>query len=130
MNFGFGRGITFVTDLLGFNYNVSAYDPNRKQFPNLPLYGSETASTVSTRGIYTNDKERGYVSAYDVNAPSWGNTAEDAWKPIAERPYIAGGFVWTGFDYKGEPTPYGWPCINSHFGIIDIAGFPANQFRG
>ncbi len=128
MNGGYAKGFTLVQDLQGFNYNIYAYDPIHKQFPNLPLYGSETASTVSTRGIYANDAAKGYVSAYDVNAPDWGATAEDGWRPIGERPYIAGGFVWTGFDYKGEPTPYGWPCINSHFGIIDIAGFPKDNF--
>jgi beta-galactosidase len=92
------------------------------------VFGSETASTVSTRGIYANDTRRGYVSAYDVNAPPWGATAEAGWKPIAERPFMAGGFVWTGFDYKGEPTPYGWPCINSHFGIMDMCGFPKDNW--
>jgi beta-galactosidase len=92
------------------------------------LFGSETGSTVSTRGIYENDPKRGYVSAYDVNFPGWAQTAEAAWQPIADRPYVAGGFVWTGFDYKGEPTPYGWPCINSHFGILDECGFPKDNF--
>lgn len=127
-NFGFDRGIIDVTALFGFNYNVGAYEGVRRQRPNLPLFGSETASAVSTRGIYANDPERGYVSAYDVNKPGWGNTAEDAWKAVATRPWMAGAFVWTGFDYKGEPTPYGWPCINSHFGILDIAGFPKDTF--
>jgi len=63
-----------------------------------------------------------------VNNPGWGNTAEGAWQPIAARDYISGCFVWTGFDYKGEPTPYAWPNINSHFGVIDIAGFPKDTF--
>ena len=66
---------------------------------------------------------RGYVSAYDVNAPSWANTAEEWWTVFAERPWLSGGFVWTGFDYRGEPTPYAWPCVNSHFGILDTCGF-------
>ncbi len=128
MNFAWGTGISLVEDLQGFNYGVYGYDRFHHDFPDKPVYGSETASTVSTRGIYANDRERGYVSAYDVNRPDWGDTAEGAWKPIATRPWFEGGFVWTGFDYKGEPTPYGWPCINSHFGIMDICGFPKDNY--
>jgi len=71
---------------------------------------------------------KGYVSAYDRNFPPWASTAETWWKHADERPWIAGGFVWTGFDYRGEPTPYQWPCINSHFGIIDMCGFPKDSF--
>ncbi|RYG32199.1 DUF4982 domain-containing protein, partial [bacterium] len=128
MNFGFNAGIQKVSRVFGFNYSLWAYDDVRKKDPGLALFGSETASAVSTRGIYANDKERGYVSAYDVNHPEWGATAEKAWKEVVKRPYMAGAFVWTGFDYKGEPTPYGWPCINSHFGILDICGFPKDTF--
>lgn len=127
-NFGYGAGIQLVTDLYGFNYNIGAYDEAHRKFPYQALFGSETASTVGTRGIYTNDAVRGYVSAYDLNHPSWAETAEHAWRPIAERPWMAGAFVWTGFDYKGEPTPYEWPCVNSHFGILDICGFPKDNF--
>ncbi|RYG40959.1 beta-galactosidase, partial [bacterium] len=107
MNFGFNAGIQKVSKVFGFNYSLWAYDDVRKKDPHLALFGSETASAVSTRGIYANDKEKGYVSAYDVNHPEWGATAEKAWKEIANRPHMAGAFVWTGFDYKGEPTPYG-----------------------
>ncbi len=127
-NYGFDKGIVDVTDLFGVNYAIGVYDDMHRRKPDMAMFGSETASAVSTRGVYANDPVRGYVSAYDVNAPSWGATAEAAWKPIADRPWMAGAFVWTGFDYKGEPTPYGWPCINSHFGIIDIAGFPKDSF--
>jgi len=128
MNGGWGTGISLVEDLQGCNYDVRGYDGFHQRFPNIPMYGSETASAVSTRGVYENDPKAGYVSAYDLNAPPWGNTAEGGWKPIADRPFMAGGFVWTGFDYKGEPTPYGWPCINSHFGIMDICGFPKDDY--
>ncbi len=128
MNGGWGLGFSRVEDLQGCNYNPGGYDRFHETHPNMPMYGSETASAVSTRGIYANDRERGYVSAYDVNHPPWGQTAEGAWTPLAERPFMAGGFVWTGFDYKGEPTPYGWPCINSHFGIMDICGFPKDTY--
>lgn len=129
MNGGYNdKGAMTVVDVHGFNYHEPVIDEIRKKFPKLPMLGSETASTVSTRGIYANDKERGYVSAYDVNFPPWATTAERWWKFYAERPWLAGGFAWTGFDYRGEPTPYGWPCINSHFGILDVCGFPKDNF--
>ena len=128
MNGGWGYGITLVEDLQGANYNPSGYDDFHKKFPEMPFFGSETASAVSTRGEYVNDPVKGYVSAYDVNAPPWAQTAQVAWKALADRPYAEGGFVWTGFDYKGEPTPYGWPCVNSHFGIIDMCGFPKDSY--
>ncbi len=128
MNGGWGQGITLVEDLQGCNYAPSGYDNFHRNFPDIPMYGSETASAVSTRGEYVNDPVKGYVSAYDVNAPSWAQTAEVAWRAIAERPFVAGGYVWTGFDYKGEPTPYNWPCINSHFGIMDECGFAKDTY--
>lgn len=130
MNGGYDSpvGISSVEDLQGINYNPWGYDGFHKAHPTQPLYGSETGSTVSTRGIYANDPVRGYVSAYDANAPGWAQTAEVAWSFIADRPFVAGGYVWTGFDYKGEPTPYGWPCVNSHFGIMDMCGFPKDNY--
>jgi beta-galactosidase len=124
-----GRGISGVVDVQGFNYKHGPeIDDFHREFPKQPMIGSEVGSTVSTRGIYVNDKEQGYVSAYDVNFPEWAATAEVWWKIYAERRFLAGGFVWTGFDYRGEPTPSGWPCINSHFGIMDTCGFPKDNF--
>ena len=128
MNGGWGTGISLVQDLQGCNYNPGGYDSYHRQFPNTPMYGSETASEVGTRGEYENDTTRGYVSAYSVNAPPWAQTCEVAWKALGERDFMAGGFVWTGFDYKGEPTPYGWPCVNSHFGVMDECGFPKDAY--
>jgi beta-galactosidase len=113
----------------GFNYHKAEdMDAFHQNFPHQPTVGTETASTVSTRGIYANDKQRGYVSAYDVNFPEWAQTAEYWWPVYAQRRWVAGGFAWTGFDYRGEPTPYEWPCINSHFGILDTCGFPKDNF--
>lgn len=129
MNWGWaGEGITNGTELQGVNYSIDQYAKLHREYPKLPIFGSETASTVGTRGEYRNDAAKGYVSAYDKNKPDWGATAEAGWKPIGENEWNFGGFVWTGFDYKGEPTPYGWPCINSHFGIMDICGFPKDNF--
>ena len=138
MNGGYGSavGITSVEDLQGINYNSGGYDGFHRAHPTMPLYGSETSSEVGTRGVYTatkfdhfqGDPARGFVSAYDVNAVPWGQTAEEGWKTIADRPFVAGGYVWTGFDYKGEPTPFGWPDVNSNFGILDQCGFPKDAF--
>jgi beta-galactosidase len=128
MDNSWGRGMTPVVDIQGFNYRDPQMADFHDKFPNKPILGTESGSTVSTRGIYDNDKVKGYVSAYDVNFPYWASTAETWWKIHAEHPYIAGGLVWTGFDYRGEPTPYGWPCISSHFGIMDTCGFPKDNF--
>ena len=121
MNGGFGQGISLVQDLQGFNYNPGAYDGFHAAFPHIPCFGSETASHVSDRGVLEQDQERGYCPIY------WGNP-EPSWRPIAEREWMAGSFVWTGFDYRGEPSPYNWPCIGSHFGILDTCGFPKDSY--
>jgi beta-galactosidase len=115
-------------DVMGFNYNLSIVDDYHKRHPKQPSIGSETASTISTRGVYRTDKLRNCLSAYDVNQPGWGELAEEWWNFYAARPYLSGGFAWTGFDYRGEPTPYGWPSINSQFGIIDMCGFPKDNY--
>ena len=115
-------------DVMGFNYNLGVIDDWHKAHPKTPSVGSETASTVCTRGIYSTDKLRNWVSAYDLNHTSWSELAEEWWKFYAVREWLAGGFAWTGFDYRGEPTPYGWPSINSQFGIVDMCGFPKDNF--
>jgi beta-galactosidase len=115
-------------DVMGFNYNLKEHDGYHKAHPKQPSIGSETASTVSTRGVYSTDKLRNWVSAYDLNHTSWSELAEEWWKFYATREWLSGGFAWTGFDYRGEPTPYGWPSINSQFGIVDMCGFPKDNF--
>ncbi len=129
MNGQWGKGFSNVIDVQGFNYKHQGnIDQFRKSHPAMPEIGTEESSAVTTRGIYVDDKERGYLSAYDIHEPGWGSTAEDWWTFYDARPFIAGAFVWTGFDYRGEPTPYSWPCINSHFGIMDTCGFPKDNF--
>jgi beta-galactosidase len=128
VNGSYGPGIARSLDIEGFNYNLSAIEPYHHNHPQQPLIGSETASTLSTRGVYETDKIRNWVSAYDVNHTDWSELAEEWWKFYASREYPAGGFAWTGFDYRGEPTPYGWPSIGSQFGIADLCGFPKDNF--
>jgi beta-galactosidase len=113
---------------MGYNYNLKVIDKWHASHPKTPGVGTETASTVSTRGIYITDSLRNWVSAYDMNHPPWAELAEEWWKFYAAREWLAGGFAWTGFDYRGEPTPYGWPSINSQFGIVDMCGFPKDNY--
>ena len=128
MSGGWEGPVSPLLDVEGYNYSIPGYDKYHAAHPDHPMFGSETCSTVTTRGIYANDKEKGYLQAYDLNQPGWGAFAEEGWKAIVERPFMGGTFVWTGFDYRGEPTPYKWPCINSHFGIMDTCGFPKDNF--
>jgi beta-galactosidase len=129
VNGTYDEGVALSLDVLGFNYNLDSIDPYRAAHPRRRLVGSETASTVSTRGIYTTDTLRNWVSAYDENHPAWAELAEQWWQFYAARDYLAGGFAWTGFDYRGEPTPYGWPSVSSQFGIVDSCGFPKDMFH-
>jgi beta-galactosidase len=122
------KGINEVIPVRGFNYNLKSIAPYHTDHPDQPVMGSEVASTVTTRGIYKKDTVNGYVPDNDITFPPWASTAEQWWKPAAERDWYMGGFVWTGFDYRGEPTPFKWPNINSHFGIMDVCGFPKNIY--
>jgi beta-galactosidase len=121
-------GVNKIIPVRGFNYNLHDIDDYRKARPDQPIFGSEVASTVTTRGIYTKDTANCYLTDFDENYPPWASTAESWWKMAAERDWFMGGFAWTGFDYRGEPTPYDWPNINSHFGIMDVCGFPKNVY--
>ena len=129
-------GTSTPLDVQGFDYSTNTYDMWHSQAPNIPSISSETSSAVSDRGEYVNDEAGGHVSGYDVNYPGWGQSAQQAWGGIGEpnnqgiltRSFISGGWTWTGWDYKGEPTPYSWPNINSHFGILDICGFEKDRF--
>ena len=125
-----GSGFSSVLDVNGFNYQLGQQDTFHSGNPGWPIIGTETSSLVSDRGIYTNDTVNGYVWGYDIenSAVNWGETAEAWWSYYDARPWSSGGFSWTGFDYRGEPTPYGWPCINTHFGTLDTCGFPKDNF--
>ncbi len=121
------KGITLSLDIVGFNYNLQFPDHYHAQNPTRALFGSETSSAISTRGSYVTDPMRNLVNDYDGVVP-WGETAEEWWKFYGTREWEAGGYAWTGFDYRGEPTPYGWPSINSQFGIVDMCGFPKDTY--
>jgi beta-galactosidase len=121
------KGVSEAFDIIGFNYRLEFPDGYHKKHPEMPVYGSETSSAVSTRGVYEDDKLRNTVNSYN-GVVDWGETPEQWWTFYGTREWEAGGFAWTGFDYRGEPTPYGWPSINSQFGIVDMCGFPKDYF--
>jgi beta-galactosidase len=125
MNGGWGEGFSKVIDVQGFNYHTKNIEAFREKFPTRFAIGTETASTRTTRGIYADDKTRGYQAAYGEN----GVEKPWTWWPYySKHSFTSGGFVWTGFDYRGEPTPYKWPCISSHFGLMDTCGFPKDIY--
>lgn len=129
MDQGWDNGVGRIVDVLGFNYRTNQIEAYHHRHPRQPVIGTETASTVATRGEYANDPARHVVRAYDTEHPWWATTAEEWWTIVAERPFIAGGFVWTGFDYRGEPTPFDTlPSISSQFGILDTCGFPKDNY--
>lgn len=125
----FGQGASPVLDVMGCNYYLDAIDDYHTAHPDKPMIGTETGSTVSTRGVYQRDDAAGLVPAYDTDFPRWASTAEHWWKFYEARPFLAGGFVWTGFDYRGEPTPFErWPENSSNFGQMDLCGFPKDNY--
>ncbi|MBQ9656728.1 MAG: DUF4982 domain-containing protein [Prevotella sp.] len=145
-------GFAQAMDVPGFNYRVHKYENNLRQLPQGFLLGSETASTVSSRGVYkfpvtptdnsqfasyspnydptALQKADGQCSSYDVEWCSWSNLPDDDWRCQDDYDWVIGEFVWTGYDYLGEPTPYDeyWPSRSSYFGIMDLAGLPKDRY--
>ncbi len=125
-------------DIVGLNYRTQKYRTAYDALPQGFILGSETASTVSSRGVYKfpvqeyKDKryDDGQCSSYDLEACNWSNIPEDDWLLQDDQPWVIGEFVWTGFDYLGEPTPYDevWPSRSSYFGICDLAGLPKDRY--
>jgi beta-galactosidase len=117
-------------DVVGINYQVALYDKIRAAYLDKPIVCTEDTSQVMTRGEYSNDPSRSVVGSYDDVFWGWEATssARNSWAAIAGQPSFAGGFCWTGFAYRGEPSPYGWPSTSSHFGALDLCGFPKTEF--
>lgn len=132
------NGLANEVDLVGFNYKPFDYKKKHEQYPDFVIYGSETASTVSSRGEYkfpVKEKRGAYyedyqVSSYDLEYPSWACTPDTEFEQQDDCDFIMGEFVWTGFDYLGEPTPYneGTPARSSYFGIVDLAGLKKDRY--
>jgi len=133
-----------ATDLTGVNYHIPQWITFQDSFPGKKMIITESTSALQTRGWYQMPSDtvlrapsrwdipyetpHHNCSAYDNCATPWGSTHEETWKVVKKYPYISGMFIWTGFDYIGEPTPYGWPSRSSYFGIIDLAGFPKDVY--
>ncbi len=122
------KGVNEVIPVRGFNYRQYAAEAYHKDHPDQPLMGTEMGSTVTTRGQYETDSIMGYLPDHDLTAPWWASKAQTWWTLAATNRYWLGGFIWTGFDYRGEPTPFTWPNISSHFGVMDVCGFPKNLY--
>jgi beta-galactosidase len=123
-----GTGGLAVLDVIGYNYMDPQAEAYHKEHPDRPVIGTETVSAVGTRGIYVTDKSKGFVASYDPYTTTGRASAEGWWRFCNSKPWLSGGFVWTGFDYRGEPSPDGWPNISSQYGIIDTSGFPKDSF--
>jgi len=123
-------GYADVLDVVGYNYGDKglAYVKDHEKYPQRIEFCTETTSFISTRGEYQNDWGKGYVSNLGLWQPNWGPLPGEDWADIVKYPYLGGLFVWTGFDYRGEPTPYQWPCVTSHFGFMDVCGFPKDGY--
>jgi beta-galactosidase len=123
-------GYAEAQDVVGYNYGDKglAYVKDHENYPNRVLFSTESTSFVSTRGEYENNWEKGYVSNLQKWEPNWGPFPGEDWADVVKYPFLGGTFVWSGFDYRGEPTPYRWPCVSSHFGIMDICGFPKDGY--
>ncbi|MDB5091358.1 MAG: beta-galactosidase [Mucilaginibacter sp.] len=133
-------------DLIGYNYHEFDYAKFHDRYPGKKFIATETTSGLETRGHYdmpsdsirvwpsrydkpfTDGNPDNSVSAYDNVRPAWGSTHEATWKVMKKYDFLSGMFIWTGFDYLGEPTPYSWPSRSSYFGIIDLAGFPKDVY--
>jgi beta-galactosidase len=126
MNHGMNSpvNVSLAVDVVGFNYQQDSYDEFHKKHPGKPMTSSEDTSAWMTRGVYANDTNSSFADSADVVATEWGHTHRKTWQAIAARPFVAGGFVWTGFDYRGEPQKFSWPSVSSVFGIMDTCGFP------
>ncbi len=126
---GWGNGSSKEIEVMGFNY-IGNGDTDRFHtlFPKTPSWGTEEGATFSTRGIYEEEPEKAHFVSYDKDPSEWGSSAEQSWTHYGSREYLAGAFIWTGFDYRGEATPYKWPAVSSQFGLMDTCGFPKDNF--
>ncbi|MFB9863193.1 beta-galactosidase GalA [Rufibacter immobilis] len=125
---GFRSGISDVLEVMGYNYLGNGdIEAHHRDFPNQPSMGTEEGSTFATRGVYVTDLEKHYQAAYDRKPRPSFYSIEEGWTFYANRPWLAGMFIWTGFDYRGEPTPHVWPSVTSYFGMMDNCGFPKDN---
>lgn len=115
-------------DVCGVNYQIGIYDEFHRAHPEIPMVATETTSTFGVRGCYETREEKNEIASYDEDSSDWGNTVRETWEAVMARDFVSGAFMWTGFDYLGEPTPHVWPSVSSFFGLLDLCGFPKDGF--
>lgn len=125
---GFQSGISDVLEVMGYNYMGNGdIEKHHQRHPDQPKAGTEEGSTFATRGIYETDTAKHYAAAYDRKPRPSFYSIQEGWKFYSSRPYLSGIFIWTGFDYRGEPTPFAWPSVTSYFGMMDLCGLPKDN---
>ena len=122
------NGTALEMDVTGFNYDIYSIARFHEMYPDQPVIGSENNSTTATRGCIETDMNAHVLCGYDENCVPWGHTVRQTWKVVQNSDYLCGIFVWTGFDYRGEPTPFKYPSVSSQFGIMDTCGFAKDCF--
>ena len=125
---GFGPGVEDHSDVIGVNYAIEKWSILHKAHPSKAVVVTETTAAVSTRGIYEVNELAGFCTSYDEQFCPGGTTIRETWLAVQNLPFVAGGFVWVGFDYRGEPGPYPWPAIGAQLGFLDFCGFPKDSF--
>jgi hypothetical protein len=113
-----------VVPVMSINYQLAKHDEYHAKYPNIPLIAGETGCVYATRGETSTDIEKHRHADDDTGTAPWGTKARETFDFVMARPFIAGYFVWTGFDYRGEPPPHAWPSVQTHWGLLDLCGFP------
>ena len=122
-------GTALCMDITGINYSLIMADAFHQKHPDRPAFGTENNSVVSTRGCYRTDPARNVCASYDEDVVDWGQTMRQTWDFVRKNPWYGGICIWTGFDYRGEPTPYTWPSVSSQFGLMDSCGFAKESYH-
>ncbi len=122
------EGAGLEMDVTGINYGINNIKLFHEKYPAQPIIGSENNSAVTTRGCYKTDNDKHELAGYDEETVPWGQTVRETWDFVRKNDFFGGIFIWTGFDYRGEPTPYEWPSVSSQFGIMDTCGFKKDSF--
>ncbi len=122
------HGAASAMDICGINYQFDSIEAFHEKNPEIPIVCSETTSSFSVRGCYRTDKSKHEIAGYDEEYADWGCSVRETWAKVLSKDYIAGAFVWTGFDYLGEPSPFEYPSVSSFFGMMDVCGFEKYGF--
>lgn len=130
MQFGWfeEEGAALKMDVTGINYNLQVIEQFHEKYPDQPFVCSENNSALTIRGEVKKRPEKHILNDYDDYATNWGSTMQECWEKVHDKDYVSGIFIWTGFDYRGEPTPFEYPTISSLFGVMDTCGFAKTQY--